>query len=309
MINPRAGVGSARRMKELVLDRLKGADVRTWTVKRGEDITEVVADAVAGGATDVVAVGGDGTVSAVAGALAGRDANLGIIPTGTANMMARELGIPLTVTGSSRLLLEGHRTVNIDVLDAGSKRFIYQVVIGSGSEAVSRVSRAEKRLLGRTVYALAGLWLLTDYYPIKLSGRIDGQELRMWANQVGIANAGILGLYPFRLGRGIHMDDGKVEVIAMRGRGRLRFLNSGFDLMLGNYERSRGLRYYDARSEIFLDTDPSSIIKADGEIVGRTPLHLKVMPGAVRVLVPARRGDGAGTPPDKKLFHNQASLW
>jgi diacylglycerol kinase family enzyme len=91
---------------------------------------------------------------------------------------------------------------------------------------------------------------------------------------------------PLRLGPGIRPDDGRVEVVAMRGRGRLDLLGSGMDMVLGNYQ-APSLKYFVARKEIVLETTPITVIKADGEYIGRTPLTLRVRPGAVKVIVPA----------------------
>jgi len=101
-----------------------------------------------------------------------------------------------------------------------------------------------------------------------------------------IANAGILGIHPFRLGSDIRVDDGKVEAIFMEGRSRFSFMAAGFDLLTGNYCSSRGLRYRSSRRSIILETEPPTIIKADGEFVGRTPLVLTVIPRAVRIIAP-----------------------
>jgi YegS/Rv2252/BmrU family lipid kinase len=292
ILNPFAGIGSAKYLQELIMRELKGLGPEVHVLQKGEDIRPIVADALSRGSTDVIAAGGDGTVSAVAGSLAGTDATLGIIPTGTANMLARELGIPLSVALAARLIRRGLDVVRMDAMATHDRSFVYQVVIGAGSEVLSKISRAEKRMFGRTVYALAGLRLMTEYHPIRMTGSIDGREVRMWTNQVMIANAGIMGLDPFRLGPHIRLDDGTVEVIAMHGRTRLEFLNSGLDLMFGNYSGSHGLRYYPARREIHLETEPASIIKADGEFIGRTPLHLRIMPGAVRVYAPLRTRRG-----------------
>lgn len=290
VLNPWAGIGSAKYLQEQILDELKGLDLEVHMLQKGEDIRPIVAEALSSGSTDVIAAGGDGTVSAVAGSLSEKDATLGIIPTGTANMLARELGIPISVALAARHIRRGLDVVRMDAMATHDRCFVYQVVIGAGSEALSKISRAEKRVLGRTVYALAGLRLMTEYHPIRLKGSIDGREVRMWSNQVMIANAGIMGLDPFRLGPDIRLDDGKVDIIAMHGRTRLEFLNSGLDLMLGNYKGSHGLRYFHARHDIYLDTEPPSIIKADGEFIGRTPLSLRVLPGAVRVYAPYKAG-------------------
>jgi diacylglycerol kinase (ATP) len=290
LLNPRAGIGSAKYLQDLIMAELRGLNVELKVIEKGDEVQELVSEALKAGATDVVAAGGDGTVSGVAGALAGKDADLGIIPTGTANMLARELGVPLSIVLAARLVRNRERVVKMDAMAAKDRCYVYQIVIGSGSEVLSKISRAEKRLFGRTVYALAGLRLLTDYHPIWLKGTIDGREVRMWANQIMIANAGILALEPLRLGPDIRLDDGKLNVIAMPGRTRLEFLDSGLDLLFSNYTRSRALRYYDAHHEITFDSDPPTVVKADGEFVGRTPLSLRVLPGAVRVIAPYQGG-------------------
>ncbi|MBI0583868.1 MAG: hypothetical protein ISF22_06525 [Methanomassiliicoccus sp.] len=287
VLNPRAGIGSAHYLRERILDELRGLDARLHYITEGEDLRRVIGEALEAGVTEVVAAGGDGTVSSVAGALAMKDATLGIIPTGTANMLARELGIPLSVTLAARTIKKREHIVRLDTMSAGDRHFVYQVVVGAGAEWTSDITKAEKELLGRSVYALARLRLLTDHRPLRVTLTIDGRRECMWVNQLFITNAGILGTDPLRLGRGIRPDDGKIEVIAMRGRTRMEYIESGLDMMLGNFG-GPGLRYFDARKEIVLTTEPETVIKADGEFIGNTPLKLKVLPGAVRVIAPGR---------------------
>jgi len=225
-------------------------------------------------------------VSGVAEAVAGTGAAMGIVPTGTANMVARELGLPLSVTSATRVIMRRERIMGMDAMSSGERSFIYQVVVGLGADVNRHVSRSEKKTLGRSSYLVATLRALSELHPLKAHLRIDGHEVNMWVNQLIIANAGILGIAPLRLGPGIRPDDGKVEVVAMRGRGRLDYLGSGMDMMLGNFE-GPGLRYFDARREVVLETEPATVIKADGEFIGQTPLTLRVRPGAVKVIVPA----------------------
>jgi diacylglycerol kinase family enzyme len=240
-----------------------------------------------GGANEIVAVGGDGTVSGAAEAVAGTEAVLGIVPTGTANMMARELEIPLSIASATRLIRQRERIVRMDAMASGDRCFIYQVVVGMGADVNRHVSKAEKEMLGRSSYLVAMFRALSEHHPLRVNCRIDGRGVEMWVNQLIIANAGILGTAPLRLGPGIRPDDGKVEVVAMRGKGRLDYLGSGVDMVIGNY-RGPGLRYFDARREVILETEPPTVIKADGEFIGRTPLTIRVRPGAVKVIAPAR---------------------
>lgn len=266
---------------------LGGLDVRCAFLREHDGLRAMVRGALEAGASEVIAVGGDGTVSGVAEAVAGTEALMGIIPTGTANMVARELGLPLSIASATRAIVRRERIVRMDAMAWGERCFIYQVVVGLGADINRHVSKTEKEVLGRSSYLVAMLRALSELRPLWVRCRIDGRETSMWVNQLVVANAGIMGTAPLRLGPGIRPDDGKVEVVAMRGRGRLDYIGSGMDIAMGNF-RGPGLRYFDARREVVLETDPPTVIKADGEYVGRTPVVLRVRPGAVRVIAPAR---------------------
>ena len=201
-------------------------------------------------------------------------------------MLARELGIPLSIASSTKVIRQRERVIGMDAMASGDRSFVYQVVVGVGADLNRRVSKEEKKLLGRSAYLVAMLRSVSDLRPLRARCRIDGREVEMWVNQLIVANAGILGTAPLRLGPGIRPDDGRVEVVAMRGRGRLDLLGSGMDMVLGNYQ-APSLRYFVARREIVLETSPITVIKADGEYIGQTPLTLRVRPGAVKVIVPA----------------------
>jgi diacylglycerol kinase (ATP) len=285
ILNPRSGIGAAQHLYGRIARELAPLEVVRHVVEKGQDIRPQVRAALEDGATDGVAAGGDGTVSAVAEVLSGREEVLGIIPTGTANMMARELNIPLSVALAARAIKSRGRIGRLDGMVWGDRSFFYQVVVGGRAEAFSKVSEREKVVLGRGAYALAGLRQLTVYHPINIRCTVDGRVYRMRVHQVIIANAGILGLTPFRLGPRIRPDDGKIEVIAMRGRTRRELMSSGLGMAMGNYS-ARGLHYFDAWDEIALETGESCLIRGDGELIGQTPLHLKVVPGAVKVILP-----------------------
>ncbi len=211
---------------------------------------------------------------------------MGIVPTGTANMVARELRLPLSIASSTRTIRARRGVVRMDAMSSGGRSFIYQVAVGVGADVNRRVAKPEKELLGRSSYLLGMLRALSDMRPLMVRCRIDGREVEMLVNQLLIANAGILGTAPLRLGPGIRPDDGKVEVVVLSGQGRLDLIGSTMDMVLGNYG-GPGLRYFDARREVVLDTEPPAVVKADGEFVGRTPLTVQVRPGAVKVIAPA----------------------
>lgn len=287
IVNPRAGVGTGHYAMRKIEEIVRGGIGEMKVLRRGEDIAVAVEQALYQGATDVIAVGGDGTVGGVAGMLAGEEARLGIVPAGTANMFARELGLPLIIVDSLDLIMGRHDLRRIDVMDVNGRRFIHQVVLGASSEALSRITAVEKRLLRRSVYPLMGLRMFRDFQPMRVHAQIDGRETKGWSSQILIANAGILGLHPLRLGPDIRVDDGAVDVILMRGRSRTSFILAGLHLLGGRYDGDL-LDSYKARRSVRIGTDPRTMIKADGEFIGYTPLELEVLPAAVKVIVPCK---------------------
>lgn len=291
LLNPRAGIGSARHLRYRIERELRPLAPEVVVLGEGDDLRGLVLDAVRRGANEIVVAGGDGSVSAVADAVVGTGAVLGIVPTGTTNMLAKELGIPSSVELAARTVRERSAVVKIDAVHNGERHFIYQVVFGFGADVSSRITSEERYLLGASAHLTAGLRQLPDHRPLRVTGTVDGRSLDGEAHQVIVANAGVLGMPPFRLGPGIRPDDGKVEVIALTGRSRLDILNMGMSMLRGSYQHS-GLLYLDARTEIVLDADRRSAVKADGDIIGTTPLHLCVVPGAVDVIVPRTRGKG-----------------
>ena len=118
----------------------------------GEDILAIVRGAVAQGFDTVVAAGGDGTVSAVANGLIGSGARLGIIPLGTANVLARELGIPLVLADACALLNGPNTTISIDAMKVKGTHYFTQIGIGVDAFMIRDTTAEHKRWLGNGAY-------------------------------------------------------------------------------------------------------------------------------------------------------------
>ncbi len=287
IVNPHAGVGTGRYALSKVEEIVRRGEGEVAVLQHGEDVAIAVEQALYQGATDIIAVGGDGTVGGVAGTLAGTDVHMGIVPAGTANMFARELGIPISISGSLDLIMGERGIRQVDAMEVNGRRFIHQVLLGVGSEALSRVTSREKRILRRSVYALMGLRAFRDFRPVWVNAIIDGEEVSGWVSQVLIANAGILGIHPFRLGPDIRVDDGRADVIFMGGRSRTSLILAGLYLLGGSYDEAHRMRCFPVRRSAHIETEPKTIIRADGEFIGMTPLDLTVLPGAVKAIVPS----------------------
>jgi YegS/Rv2252/BmrU family lipid kinase len=253
-----------------------------------EQVADVVRAALEQGHDLVIAAGGDGTVSDVAEALIGTDVPLGIIPVGTANVLARELGLPLDLESACALLAGDRATTSIDAMQVGDKAFFLHIGVGIDSLMIRDTHRAAKRRFGRAAYVWSALKWLIGYQPRRFTIAVDGRRLRPRAAQVLIANGGVMGMAPLRWGPHIRPDDGRIDVCVLSARSLRDYLRIGWQVLMGHRRRSPNIRYLAAQRSIVIDCDRPLPIQGDGEIIGETPVQVQVIPDAVRVVVPPR---------------------
>lgn len=237
----------------------------------------------------VFALGGDGTVMEVAGALAGTQTPVGVLAAGTGNLLARALGIPLSVRRAVPSLLDGDELlIDLGRFDSG-RRFAIAAGVGVDASMVAETPGWLKRRLGVLAYTMMG-----TRAALRAVGRresfltrlvIDGTAYERTAVAVMVANFGAVLGRRITLGPGIRTDDGLLDVCVFSPqtvgdavRIMTRLLRQDFasdPCML--YLRGRDLR---------VETTPGRPWQADGELMGTTPFHVVVEPLAARLLVP-----------------------
>jgi len=294
ILNPQAGSCTADDVRQALGRHFPCEDDACAVIETtgGEDLGGVARKAGADGRDLVIAAGGDGTVSAVAAGLVGSATPLGLIPLGTANVLARELGIPVDLEGACALLAGPHATRGIDAMRVGDRHFYTQVGVGVDALMIRDTKVEHKRRFGRAAYLWTALTRLVGFQPRRFTLTVDGREERIRASQVVVANVGTLGQPPFRWGPDIHLDDGRIEVCVVRARTAPDYLRLAWHVVRGQHEHDPGVRYLEARRSVSIQTRHPLPVQADGEVIGETPVEIAVVPGAVRVVVPA--GGAAG---------------
>jgi diacylglycerol kinase family enzyme len=122
--------------------------------------------------------------------------------------------------------------------------------------------------------------------------------------QVLVANGGTLGVAPLRWGPGISPRDGRVNVVVVGGRTPLDYFKIAWHTVRGKHRESPHLKYLTARTSVTVITDPPLPVQADGEIIGSTPVQVRIVPSAVRVVVPAN----AEPPQEQPLTERTAAV-
>lgn len=289
ILSPVAGTGSADEVHQ-ALERHFNCDdgsCQVHVLQLHDDLTDLARTAAARGSDLVIAAGGDGTVGAVADGLVGSEARLGIVPMGTANVLARELGIPVDLDGALGLLAGPFATAELDALKVEGRHYFTQVGVGIDALMIRDTPREQKRRFGRLAYIWTGLARLIGFQPRRFRLEIDGRAVRTRASQVLVANCGTLGQAPFRWGSDIRPNDGRADVCIVRAKSALDYLSLSWRVLTGRHRADRNVHYQVAARAITIDVERHPLpVQADGEIIGQTPLTVEVVPSAVRVVVP-----------------------
>lgn len=261
-----------------------GWQVELWLTRAPGDARALARCAVEQQISMVIVAGGDGTINEVIQGLAGSETALGVLPTGTVNVWAREMGIPLDLAKAREILVHG-QTRRIDLGRVNERYFLLMVGIGFDGEVTQAVERKPLKRLGVLGYALAALWFGTGYLGFPLTIRADDAEpVRTRALQVIVGNTQLYaGAFKFTwLAR---CDDGLLDLCVFHKRGPLGRLVVLFDFALRREQRRLWVRYNTCKT-ITIETRDPVAIQVDGDPAGYTPATFAIAPGALKVVVP-----------------------
>jgi YegS/Rv2252/BmrU family lipid kinase len=258
-----------------------------WLETSPEDPgTGLAARAVQAGADLVLASGGDGTITACVGGVAGTGIPLGVLPRGTGNLLARNLGLPLSLDEALAVALTGADR-RLDVGTANGQPFVVMAGIGFDAQLLAGASEKLKKRVGSAAYVLSALPHLRDR-PVRVVLRADnGPPQRRWANGVIVGNVGSLQ-GNVRLLPDAVPDDGVLDVAVLTAWRWTQWVR----LAAGVLTR-RGtdrLAHLTCR-ELLLRTSRARSWEVDGEVKGLTrQLRVTLQPGSLLVRVPPAAG-------------------
>jgi diacylglycerol kinase family enzyme len=289
IINGSAGNGhdedAARKLKQLFADA--GIDAAVVVAKSGEEMTAAARRALDSGAGLVVAGGGDGTINAVASVMAGSGVPFGVLPLGTLNHFAKDLGMPLKLEEAVRALAGG-RLACVDVGEVNGRIFLNNSGLGLYPDIVHDREKQQRRL-GRGKW-VAAFWATVSAlrrYPF-LSVRldVDGERLARRTPFVFIGN-NAYKMQGLAIGERECLDGGKLSLYVAQRPGRLGLLRFALRALRGTLAGERDFDVLLA-DEMEIETRHRRLrVATDGEVtVMETPLRYRVRPGALTVIVP-----------------------
>jgi diacylglycerol kinase family enzyme len=257
------------------------------------DARRFAEEAVAAGYDVLVSFGGDGTAMQVAAALVGTGIPLGIVPGGTGNLLAGNLRLPRRPEAAARAIVRGRaRPVDLGAVERADGTHYFAVACGAGFDAdlMAGTAAAAKQRWKMGAYVGHALRVLPAVTSVPHRVTVDGRVHEVAAAMVLVANCGEL-MPPFlRLGRGVALDDGWFDVIALRAEGVVGSVVAFLDLLRGI--ESGATRIWTTRGrlvEIATAGAAARPVELDGDAAGETPVTARLLPHALRVMVGAGR--------------------
>jgi diacylglycerol kinase family enzyme len=289
LINGRAGPASGPEAREKLEGLLLQAlpDAKVIITGNGTDVTTEARRSVENGARMVVGGGGDGTLSAIAAVLAGTETPLGILPLGTLNHFAKDLGIPLEIEEAVATLTTG-RITQVDVGEVNGSLFLNNSGLGLYPVIVHIRELRQSHGIAKWPAALwATCKAFARYERLSIRVLVEGRELRRRTPVVFIGNNEYL-LGGVQLPVRDRLDDGLLSVYIPHAHGRFRLIWFSIRALFGK-PRSDGDLDAFLTSELWIETRHRSLkVSLDGEVtIQQPPLHYRIRPQALRVVVPA----------------------
>jgi diacylglycerol kinase (ATP) len=287
IINPYAGKSSSGPSLYTIDQVLHESGIENefvFTHKPG-DATRFASEAASNGYDIVIAAGGDGSINEVVNGLAEKGITLGIIPVGTANVLSRELNIPLDAEKAAKIIGNGN-IKKIDLGYANGRYFTLMAGIGFDAQVVHSVIHPLKDVIGGAAYVLKGLELLTHFEAAQITLTMPEQTYIGNAFLVIVANASTYA-YQVKVVPDAIYDDGLIDICIFEKpiSDKIGFARHLADIFLNMHLYKDYVKFFRTTSAR-LESEREIPVQLDGDPFSTTPIDISIKPGALPVFVP-----------------------
>ncbi len=285
ILNPSAHSEKGRRSADVIRglsDRIEVVESHSF-----DEARQIAVEAASRGCPAVAAAGGDGTVNAVIAGLAGSDTALGVFPTGTMNLFARELGLPMGDLAGCWRVIEGGATKEVDLFRAGGGIFVQIAGVGFDAQIIEETTWESKKRFGPLSYLMSALSVAGQRAP-RLTvipeggGAVEGAF-------VLIGNGSLYGP-AFRVFRNASNDDGMLEVLVFERQSHVDIIRYLSGITLGKVEKMKDVTYLRAPA-LRVESELPVPVEVDGELSGTTPVEFRPTARRLGVFVPGGEGE------------------
>lgn len=236
----------------------------------------------------IVVCGGDGTLTSVVSLFAHRDVTLGVVPSGTVNSFSRNLGIEQTFEGAADTIAGGVER-HVDLGSVNGTYFANFLTVGVEAEVARRTTRGLKKVLGPLAYGAAALGPFLRHRPFRCTLRWGKRRLALDTHHLIVANGRYYGYRP--IDSDASQTGGKLTVFVRHERSKMALLLTYGALALGKQSSIDGARLWSTFDALKVRANPVQCVSVDGRPLGKTPIRIRVVPEALRVMTAPRALD------------------
>lgn len=285
--NPAAGpIGRSRAERAMRCLEKGGIRVEPLATTCEGYATKLAAEAAARGAPRLIVAGGDGTINEVINGIAGTGTELAIIPAGTANVLAIELGIPSNIELACRTAAAAP-SVRIDLGRVNGRYFALMAGIGFDAMVIKNLNPVLKKTIRHAAYPLSGLktFFGRELPPVRISGPEHESEGYLVIAANSRYYGGRFGPTPEA-----SMTDGLLDICVLREKGFQKMVGFWYGALKAGRLEGDWVEYFRTREiDVACPTGAQVLVQTDGEVVGELPAHITIEPLALDVCVGAGR--------------------
>ncbi len=279
ILNPKA---RSEKAQSLVEDVTRLADnVVVRMTRSADDARRLAVQAVNEGFETVVAAGGDGTINDIVNGLAGSNVTLGLLPLGTMNVFASELGIPANNLRKSWEIIRAGHVRCIDLGRANDRYFVQLAGVGLDAQVVQETTWKLKKSIGPLSY-LVNAAQIASRKPPKLVVEWDGRSDS--GSFVLVGNGRFYG-GPFTIFKDARIDDGLLDVLIFKNLGYLDIVRYLQGILFGTHTQMNDVEYFQTPS-VTVRSDEEVPVEVDGEVIGSVPVRFRLSSKKLSVLAP-----------------------
>jgi len=286
ILNPAAGKGTPASQVQEILKLLEAEGIRARPMVLRKGIEDAARSALRKGSGLVIAAGGDGTVSSVASVLAGTDGAMGVLPAGTFNHFARDLGIPIDLAAAAKVIGRG-KTMRVDVAEVNGRKFVNNSSVGLYPNMVLERVQQRKHGYGRWLaFAYASVRVLRRFPRIDIRIVCCGEEIKRSAPLLFVGN-NAYEMTGWRIGRRERLDAGQLFCCIASAASRWELFKLLLRALTGRLRRQSDFDVFHSE-DVNIDSSRRRLhIAVDGEVVKLPPpLRYRIHPRALNVIVP-----------------------
>jgi YegS/Rv2252/BmrU family lipid kinase len=260
--------------------RLVDGDARIVLTRHAGEAKAIAQEAARKGVRIVVAAGGDGTINEVVNGVAGSETALGVLPVGTMNVFAAELGVPNRLRDAWRVIRAGHLRT-IDLARANRHYFVQLAGVGLDAQVVKETSRTSKRNFGPLSY-LFSTAQIASRKPPRIIAEADGRTVE--GSFILIGNGRFYG-GPIAFFKKARVDDGLLDVLIFKKMGHLDLARYFAHIVMGRHTSLSDVEYFQAE-KVQMHSADNVPVEVDGELTTELPVTFRISSKKLRVAVP-----------------------